>query len=169
MWLKLIGAVCIVTACGGGGVLAAQKLQQRVVLLRQLEQGLSLLAGEIDYGATPLAQALQQTGAALEGQAATLFLQTAAELGQSQGTTAEQAWRHGLASGVWQPEDEDILRRLGQGLGLSGRNDQLKRLDSARRQLAENCRQAQEQAAGYGKIWRSLGWGGGLILALFLF
>ncbi len=168
--VKLLGGFIIILACGALGNLVAKALAARAATLSAACHGLQLLATEIDYGATPLPLALTQVSQRLDGEVGLVFAKAALCLTAEKGLTAAEAWSKALESCLARLSmnggDADILRRFGQGLGLSHREDQLRRLHLAAEQLEERQKEAAQTAHSQGRIWRGLGISTGLVLFL---
>ncbi|SMB98592.1 stage III sporulation protein AB [Thermanaeromonas toyohensis ToBE] len=171
--LKLTGAGLVVLSCGFFGLILSHLYQARPVQLKALISGLKLLETEIVYASTPLPQALARTGEQLGGVAGLLFLEAAALLREEPGLPAVEAWGEGLEKLKEQSalhlEDLDILKTLGQGLGASGREDQVKNLELAREHLKRQLVLAEEAAQRQGKMWRTLGFLLGITLVLLMY
>ncbi|MDR2713178.1 MAG: hypothetical protein LBB91_08730 [Clostridiales bacterium] len=169
--LKFAGAILIILACGVGGRLAAVRLLRRLRLIQGLQNGLLALEREISYSSTPLPQALLQAAAA-GGEGAAVFEVSARYLGTGEGLDPGQALALALAevedTSILTDEDRQVLGSFGLGLGLSDGEDQLKRLKMTRQRLLVLEGEAKARWEKDGKIWQSLGWAGGLLLALVL-
>lgn len=171
--VRLLGAVLVVVSCGIWGLSVAWSYRLRPRELRAFISGLKLLETEIAYACTPLPQALEKIGGQLEGAVKMLFLQLARRLRDEPGLPATYAWEQGLnglkEKSALLPQDLEILRALGQGLGLSGREDQVKNLELAREHLKRQLALAEEAAERQGRMWRTLGFLLGITLALLMY
>ena len=78
--LQILGGFLTVAACGLLGQALAKALSAREKALATVCHGLALLATEIDYGATPLPQALSQISQKLDGEVGSLFRSAAYRL-----------------------------------------------------------------------------------------
>ncbi|MDD4571846.1 MAG: stage III sporulation protein AB [Clostridia bacterium] len=168
--LKLLGAVLVVFACGSLGRLVAMGLNARKQELRAFRYAISALETEIAYGLNPLPQALLRASEEAGGGVGKLLGQTSAALSVSTGENAAQIWQHKLQKNITKlplaSEDFALLHKFGMGLGESDGEDQLRRLKLLNLELKAREDKAAEMAAQMGKIWQSLGWGTGIILAL---
>lgn len=171
--LKILGAFLVTGSCGMIGMELAKNMAKRPDELRQLQYGLQALETEIIYGATPLPQALTLVGRQTSGQVAEVFSATGRQLADGQGQTAAEAWSKVLNDTeqnlLLNSSDLNILHQFGQGLGLSDRQDQVKRLTAFRQQLSFRQKEAEAEMDRYQKVWRSLGWAVGLAITLLLF
>lgn len=171
--VKLIGGLCIVFAFALLGLYQAMQLTNRGRQIRQLIAALHRLETEIRYGFTPLPEALQAAARQLDGPLAGLLRTAAAGLCDGSGRSAEECWR--LALGVHWPQtamkqnEREIMQRLGGTLGISDRTDQEKHLQLAVLQLQAEEANACEDERKYGRMWRSLGLLGGLLIAILMY
>ncbi|MEG1501355.1 MAG: stage III sporulation protein AB [Clostridiales bacterium] len=145
----ILGLALILISCGGMGQLFSRRLQNHYLLLGGLIQGLLLLEREISYGANLLPKALQ----------------TAA-----QGCGYGEAWQRALGElrEIYSLSEEEyqLLLAFGQGLGISHKEDQIKRLELCRLNLQDKQDMAAIKWQQMGKVWKNLGWAGGLTLIL---
>ncbi len=173
MLIKILGALIIILSLGFLGQKLANILLQQKQALKNAQQGLQALATAIDYSLVPLPQALAEAGNQAGGSVGECFYQTSKKLTSGLGLTAQEAWQETLIAEKnnlpLNQEDWEILQSCGVGLGLSHREDQLKRLALAKEKLAKRESEAAERAAKMGKIYKSMGWGCGLIVALLWF
>lgn len=167
--LKLLGAMLILVVCAYAGRLGAARLEFRCRLLLGAGQGILMLAKEIDYLATPLAEALRRAGAEA-GAAGSLFIAAARVLDERDGVSGGEAWLYALdrESARWPEADKAALSVIAAGLGQMDNAGQQRHLELARLRVAEREREAAEQLARYGKIWRSMGWATGMVIVLLL-
>lgn len=164
---KLVGAVLIIFVGIMLGRKGAERLERRCRMLFGLQQGLLSLANQIGYGAVLLADAAEQ--AALSAASAQpLFEQLAYRLRDGDGHTAGELWQEVLAANDDEIDSRDlaILLTLAADLGTTGRDEQLQRLELCRLRLAAQEEQAVLDSVRFGKIWRSMGLGLGVVTVL---
>ncbi len=161
MPMRWLGAVLVLTASAGGGWMVARRLRRRPQDLRMAQQAVELLRTEIEYGATPLPTALVTVGQRLQGPVQCLLVGAGGLLGQGQGLSAQEAWRRGLAAAedcsAWTPTDVRVLAQLGEALGATGAEDQIRHMElcMGRLRLAEE--EAARVAASQARMWLYLG------------
>lgn len=171
--LKFIGAALVVTACGLAGTMVAVNYDRRPKQLRALIGAIQALETEITYAATPLPDAWERVGRQTAQPVGAIFTRAREVLAGRDGCSAAEAWRKGLEDSFQETaltrQDMEVLLELGNCLGVSYRDDQVKHL----RLTKENLRQlevaAQEEAARQVKTWRYFGVLGGLVVALLLY
>ncbi|MEF3301940.1 stage III sporulation protein SpoIIIAB [Paenibacillus sp. GYB003] len=159
--LKLIGAMLVLLAGTAIGFAKASVYARRPRQIRGLVHALQRLETEMNYGYTPLPEALARIADQLEPQLAAMFRMAAEPMLAANGKTAAESWREAVDA-CWKQtalssNEREILSQLSFTLGISDRDDQTKHL-----RLAVSLLQAEEQAARedqrrYEKMWRSLG------------
>ncbi|MGO0123008.1 hypothetical protein [Desulfothermobacter acidiphilus] len=171
MW-RWLGAALLLLAGGMAGHGLSRDYSCRPRELRALVSGLQLLRTEINY-AVPLPEALLRVGRNLGGEVGELFDQLAARLkcgGAAQGMEslwagAVEQWRCRLAL---KEEDWEVLGLLAGILGGTLREEQERHLALAQERLELALGLAEEEARRYIRLYRFLGWGAGLGLAVLL-
>lgn len=160
----------MLSATASAGYAIARRLGQRVELIDQMERLLQYLITEIDYGLTPLPQALEHSSRAL-GEAMNSFCAfVVREL--EKGKALGEAWEMGtvalLENTSLRSEDVAPLLTLAPVLGLSDRPDQLRHLKLAGEHLRAVKRDAELEARKNQTLWRYTGVLSGLVLVLLL-
>lgn len=171
--LKIIGAVLLVSACGIAGWTVSSSYARRPAELRSFISALQMLETEIIYAATPLPDALAGIAERIDTKVAPFFRQAAAGLQPERGFSAREAWNNALeqycSRSTLERGDMQVLRNLGNNLGISDRNDQAKHLKLALEQLKMAQARAEEAAVKNVKLWNYMGLLGGLMLVLALY
>lgn len=170
--LKLAGALLILFAATAVGFLQSAYYVKRPKQIRDMIQALQSLETEIIYGFTPLPHALEKIGQSIDPPAAGLFTTTADQLNSRRGRSTKEIWEEGVWS-IWPAtslgkNEQSTLLQLGEHLGLSDREDQMKHLRLAMEQLKAEEIRAQSEYTRYGKMWKSLGVLGGLLVVILL-
>ena len=154
----------------------AQLYALRIRLLRELNQAIQLLYGEIEYAATDMVEILWLLGERGE-YFRPFFGQVARSLEERNGEPLYHIWereadrlsRTGENRLAFTREDIRFLKGLGKNLGNVDRATQLHTLGSFQRQLEGMIAQAEESCRGQAKICRVVGTVGGLLTAVLLF
>lgn len=169
---KWLGSALVIFACSAAGFQVAARYGRRPPELAALQTGLALLVTEVEYGATPLPEALRRSGSAAGARVGLLFAETADRLEAGGGITAGEAFAAALGSGMaqthLQPEDRSILEALAPVLGASGRADQVRHLRLALERLAAAEARARDERQRYERMARYLGVLSGAALVLIL-
>lgn len=172
-WLKVTGAAMVVMASGLTGLAVARNYALRPRHLRDLQAALQMLETEIAYGATPLPEAFVRLSRRIEGPVGKFLARVAAFLADGQGRTAWEAWEAGLQmlrdSSSLIEADLDILRQFGFSLGVSDFSDQVRNLRLCREQLYAEEKKAEEERGKNERLWRTLGFLGGIVVVLIIF
>lgn len=163
----------MVMASGFCGLSVAGNYQRRPRELRSLRAALQMLETEVSYGATFLPEALKQVSGRCDQSAAVLFREAAAELSTMSGVTAAEAWDKALRKyypgTALKPGDLAVLHNLGASLGISDREDQIKHLHLAMEQIESETVGAEDESVRNVKLWRYLGFIGGLLVVLLFY
>ena len=165
--LMAVASLLILGASGGLGIWSAARLKERVTLLAGTGAGVDSLMLDIDDLASPLPQALSKA-ALSAGPASALFEDAACRLKAGDGVTGSEAWLAALEGYTAAKELTPLLAQVAAGLGETDAACQLRQLGACRQELARGQREAEENYARFGKIWRSLGWCGGAVIVLLL-
>lgn len=173
MIAKLMGAVLVVAATSAAGWQVAGRYTRRPRELRDLQTGLAVLQTEVEYGATPLPEALASAGRAGGDAVGRIFASAATRLREGGGITAGEA----LAGAVDEAgpgtalalADREVLAALGPALGASGRQDQARHIAMARERLSAQEVRARDERDRYERLARYAGVLSGVALALILF
>lgn len=165
--MMTVASLLILGASGGLGLCGAARLKERVMLLAGAGAGVDSLMRDIDYLASPLPQALSKA-ALCAGTASALFEGAASRLQAGDGLTGSEAWLAAVEEVPAAKELTPLLAQVAAGLGETDAACQLRQLGACRQELARGQREAEENYARFGKIWRSLGWCGGAVIVLLL-
>ncbi len=170
--MRCTGALCIICGCGYAGLKAAGTYSRRVEVLRNLQNGFSLLETEISYSSTPLPVALRRAGEKLDKITGSVFGKAAALLEMNRGYTAGEAWEEAVSilagESFVRREEMSVLLMFGHGLGNSAREEQLKNIALTREQLRIIEKKALENRDKNTKMWQYMGFCLGIIIVLVL-
>jgi stage III sporulation protein AB len=169
--LKLAGVILVLLSGTLIGFRQAARYADRTAQLRQLIHALQRLETEIGFGHTPLPEALERAAAGAAGPVAALFHRTAARLREG-GAAVRDALRAAVDEGwsltaMREPERSAVIR-LGDALGISDREDQIRHLRLAAALLQAEEAGARDEQARYGKMWRSLGFMAALLVVILM-
>ncbi|GIQ70692.1 stage III sporulation protein AB [Xylanibacillus composti] len=171
--MQLIGALLVLIAGLWAGLHMASRYANRPKQLRQLRHALQRLETEIVYGYTPLSEAFARLAIHAAPPFASLFERMSASLRQSGSGSAADCWEREW-SRAWEytalrATDREVLLQLGRTLGVSDREDQMKHLHLAMRQLQAEEETAKEEQARYERMWRSLGLLGAALIVILMY
>ena len=132
MTYKWIGAILIVTGCGGFGFSLANAYRREIQLLRQLRLSLQFMQSELKFRLTPLPQLCAMTGKETDGTLRSLFFMLSQELEQQIAPEVS-----GCMNAVVRKHREELpasvrklLYRLGKSLGRFDLPGQLRGLEA---------------------------------------
>lgn len=169
---KLAGASLIIGATTYAGWQVAGRYARRPIQLRDLQTGLAILQTEVEYGASPLPEALERAARAAGPSVGPIFAETARQLCQGGGATPREALEEALAAVAQATalgaEELSAMRALASVLGASGRSDQIRHLQLARHRLEAEEARARDERQRYERMARYLGLLSGAALVLIL-
>ncbi|MEB3101451.1 stage III sporulation protein SpoIIIAB [Ferviditalea candida] len=171
--LKLMGAALVLFAGAMAGFYQSWRLASRPRQIRGLIHALQVLETEIVYALTPLPEALRKLGRKTAAPVSGLFGQIGDRLEQEQGITLQEVWEF-TALDYWKQTamketEREIVRQLGRTLGISDREDQVKHLHLAIRELQREEMTAIDEQKRYEKMWKSLGILAGVLIVIMMY
>ncbi len=167
--MKWIGFLLTAAACAGVGQWAASQIHRRVHLLECSISLVEILKSQLSFTMAEPAVILRE----IEEKKALKdlsFLAVCLHLCK-QGTAFPVAWRESLETDGLDPltvEDRQILTDLGNVLGSTGLQGQIDQLNLLQSRLKSQLEAASQRYATNGKLYRSLGLMGGLLLVILL-
>jgi stage III sporulation protein AB len=171
--VKVIGAVLILFSASMVGWHIGRYYAYRPIQLRALIVALQMLETEIVYGLTPLHRAFAKVGNRVAEDVGKLFLLAAdllvSEKAQSAEDSLGQAMQKQWPQTALRKQERDVLASLGQVIGSSDREDQQKHLRLAVTHLRGLEEEARAEQAKYEKMYKSLGFLGGLLVVILMF
>ena len=164
--IRLIGACCIVTGCGGFGFAMAAASRREEAQLRLLLGTLEFMSCELSYRHTPL-PVLCRSGAGTErGAVPGFFRELAAELEKQTAPDVQTGVERVLASMDMPKGVRAILEDLGTTLGRFDLPGQMRGLERAIRSTEDALGRLREGAAERRRSWQTLGLCAGAALAI---
>lgn len=169
MLVKILGSIIIMLCAVKIGFEEAGKFTIRVNEIRDFQTALLSLKGEISFCRTPMSDALTNASKSLKTAVAELFKLAGAEL-KSASITAAEAWERAVAKNSHRlslkGDDLYIIESFGNLLGASDTAGQLENIELAMSRLSLCENQALEDERRHGRLYRSLGIIGGIVLAV---
>lgn len=167
MSVKIIGAVLVVSGCGGCGfaMAAAQKREEQS--LRQLVRALDYMECELQYRQTPLPQLCRNVSGILAGTIQQVFQRLTRELEDQVAPDATYCMNAALTDFPGLPDSvRQALKELGETLGQFDLPGQQKGLAAVRAMCHESIGQLSENRAGRLRSYQTLGLCAGAALAI---
>lgn len=169
---KLIGATLIIAASTFGGLLWAEGMAKRCRMLRQWLRILEMMATEIYYGSDLLPQIFDRVAATVDDRLITpAFERMAQAIAFGADSSVAEAWVRliaGLQPEQLSREDGRVLLELGQYLGSTDREDQVKKIRVCQSRLESHLAEAELDVKKRTRLYRYLGFAAGAIVVLWL-
>ncbi|MDE6730022.1 MAG: stage III sporulation protein AB [Oscillospiraceae bacterium] len=168
--IKMIGILCILTACAGTGIYLATRLTGQIRIYQKLLAFLQDCAVYIRYQGLPL----QELFELLAGQPDYENLDFLDYLNNSEscaglsGIPIESRWESALKHSRIPAEARRILQNLGHELGKTDTQGQLTVLELYQMQMQTAYEQLRGDYQKKSRLYQSLGWLGGAMLAILL-
>ena len=160
---RIIGALMIIFAGSMIGFIKSDALKKREECIGRIISGLNLLETDIGYGKTDLFSTLLSIG---ENHKIDMFKAIAKNLSKD---GIKVATDKALAEeGFLLEKDKAPIRALAENLGMTDSKTQVGAIKRAVSELMEGRRNAQEEYAKLGRLYRSCGVLGGILGAIIL-
>ena len=168
--IRILGAALLTVGCGGLGLSAVKRLDDRVRDLRELSTGLEILQRELSWRLSPLPRALEAASGGTNGRAAQFFICCAKGTEQPAGAPFRILWDRGLEQCYLQlsREDRALLGQLGSVLGRYDGDSQRQAVENVLAGLSRQQAQAEDDRRRLGRVYGVLGVTAGLFLTLVL-
>jgi len=171
--LKVIGSLLIIFSSVFLGFYLAANYIQRTKQLRQLSFLLAILKTEITYGLRSLTDIFEILAKKEKGIIYDLFLNCGLSLRKNKGISTYECLRQVLDE-IWpktslKDAEKQILQNLFKVLGTSDVTNQIYHLDLAIASLQDEFEKAYLEQKQYEKMYRTLGFLGGLLLVILIF
>ncbi|KQY87653.1 stage III sporulation protein AB [Paenibacillus sp. Root52] len=171
--VNMLGAVIILFASTLAGFYRARQFALRPRQLRELIAALQRLMTEINYGLTPLPDAMGKMGAQTKEPVRSLFLHAADQMNPPNGHTARESLQAGIEymwnKSAMKADEREVMLQLSFSLGTSDRQDQTKHISLAIQQLMHEESRAQADQMKYERMSRSLGMLVGALIVILIF
>lgn len=164
--IRMIGACCILTGCGGFGFAMAAASRREEGQLRVLLKALEFMSCELSYRLTPLPNLCRSAVEGERGIVATFFLELAKMLERQTAPDVQVCVFELLNRLEPSKELRRLLSELGATLGRFDLPGQLRGLESAIRSTEEALRRIRDGAAERRRSWQTLGLCAGAAMAI---
>ena len=135
---QIVGAVCVISSCGGFGFLLAAHYLQNIQLVRQMIGALDYMACELQYRGTALPELCREASTQCQGRMRSFFAMLSGELESQTFPNASLCVAAVLAKSNDLPISvQHICRMFGQCLGRFDLPGQLEGLEAARKECRE--------------------------------
>jgi len=170
--MKFALCILIVVSCFGAGMVKALEFSYRHRQLREIHRSFKRLQTEIQYVRETLPILLERLAEEENGLLAAFYNDVCESLKKGEKSFYE-CWDASV-SNIYSnssllKEDKEILRQLGQELGKSDLQGQKSAFERFFSRLEEQIKESEEVKKKKGKMYQSLGFYGGILIALLLF
>ncbi|SDK51500.1 stage III sporulation protein SpoIIIAB [Natronincola ferrireducens] len=173
MVLRLIFSLIIIASSSLIGNIYANGFIERTKLLASMLSTLQMLETEIIYSATPLPQLLGKVAKKSKGEIGNILEATAEILYKKEGYIFSEAWRIAIeqetTKTAFHKEDIEVLLALGNNLGISDSNDQVKHIRLTKEEIKRNYEMAIVDQGKSVKLYRNLGFLLGVTIVIVFF
>jgi len=167
--IKIFGCIIVFAACALIGYFLASSKYERVKEIRSFIQALNMLETEIRFALCTLPEAFIKISLLVDEKTGEIF-KLASENMEKIKTNASSAWKSALeekgTSFSLNSEDFLILKSLGDSLGNSDVENQVKSIRLVVERLKNQEHKAEEERYKNGKLLKSMGVLGGLTLVI---
>lgn len=166
MTIKWIGAILIISGCGGCGFLMASAYRAEERTLEALCRALEYMSCELSYHMTPLPQLCRNTAQSVTGKTNAVFLSLAQELEQQVAPDAVSCMRAVQATINLPDSAQDILTQLGNCLGCFDLSGQIRGIESCLKNAQSKLRYLNDHRQNRIRSYQTLGLCAGAALAI---
>lgn len=161
--MRLVGAVMIFAVCAYGGFSLSDSMKKRCAYLKNAIAALNLLETEITFGGSRLSKAFEKLDAAADTRG---LFKAAAEAAERVGI--KRAWKDAVKSKQselrFTKEDAQTLMSLGERLGMTDTENQVKNIQYVKKRLELQLEGAEGEYDRMGRLYRN----GGILAGTFL-
>lgn len=168
--LKGILCLILICGCGGLGILKAQTYKQRLEELTDLQDMLGMIQTEMHYRKDPLPTVFGRISAYKDNRAMELLWDCSLTMKDS--LDIKQCWENSMEyayqGSSLKKEDLAIVQDLGLQLGKSDIQGQAAMFSMMKTKLEIQIQEALKEKETKGKMYRSLGFSIGIVIAILL-
>lgn len=172
MYFKLIGSVLVICSTAAIGFYFSSMIQGRIRDLIELKKTIYIMRGDIQYGNTPLPEAISSIGRRSRNHFKQFFLGVSEGLMKQEGETFFTIWSQGveelLVETYLTKKDKESLSRLGEHLGYLDKQMQLKTIDLYVEQLEMELKETTDTMKDKMRLYNTLGVLSGIFITIIL-
>ena len=167
MSLKILGALCVVTACGTCGFMMAGQHIGKIRKMQNLISALEYMECELQYRSTPLPQLCRQAGLQCQGKIQQVFILLADELDAQVFPNVQRCMASVMDRiGHLERPIYDSFRQFGNNLGKFDLIGQVQGLNSTRQSCTERLEQLMQNKESRIRSYQTLGLCAGAAIAI---
>jgi len=171
--LKILGGILIIISSILIGLIKAKDFEKRTADLRDIISILQVLETEICYKSNILSVAMLNCAQLKSGSNTASFFKRASELLENRDMSSEEAWHEAVTKNIkktsLREEDLQILLCLGNSLGTSDYEGQIKNIGFIIKQVDGQVAKADAECSKYQAMYRKLGILSGIAVVIMLF
>lgn len=171
-FIKIIGAICVMTGCGGAGLAMGVSWKRRYVQLGQMQRSLRMLHGEIRYTGAELPEAIDQIALRQEKPFSDFYHGLSEQMRRMDGQSLKTLWKTEiekcLNNTYLTKEDKQIFLESGSQLGYLDRQMQLSSLEACMAQIEDNQNMIRKNMKEKQKLSVALGLLSGFFIIILL-
>ncbi len=172
MYIKIIGALFLMSSAAAIGFLKAEELEERVKKLQEMKRMMLLLQGELRFYRAELTDAFEHVSEKAAEPFSGFLRDTAQRLKQHEAGGFEKIWQESIETisdkqGLLE-EDLELLKILGSSFGYLDLAMQTETLNLGILRTEEAIRQAKEEREKKGKLYQTMGVTAGALLTLLI-
>lgn len=172
MILKLLGSMIVISFSAFLGYIFSRECQRRPQELRELQMLLQMFENEISYLSSVLADAFETVYKSAGSGVGLFFGETVQLLQKEKTLSACEAWKLSVEKNIKNTslnrEDQDILISFGKILGNSDIDGQVKNIKLTLNKLKLQEQKAEDARLRNEKMYKSLGFLGGVAVVIIL-
>lgn len=158
----MVGSICV-------GLWFRMQYLLRLETIKEMQRGLTLLKGEIQYGRSPLPEACLAVSLRIQGNCR-IFFQYISERLESGGGSARKIWQETMKE-VFEPKqfqtrDYDEINGLGNTLGYLDVDLQVRTLELCMARLEDSISCYERERKNQTRLYPVIGTFGGFLLCL---
>lgn len=170
--LKIIGVLIAAVGCSGIGFYESMELSKHEKTLKQVQQMLILLKGEIRYGNSSLCDVFDKISEKMEGDFKNFFQEMKQQFQKQQRIRFSEIYKESAkVTSVckrMRTEEADQFIEFGKYLGSFDRETQLRQIELYEQELEVRLGELHKQLPVQKKLYQNLGVLGGIFLAILL-
>ncbi|MBR1802586.1 MAG: stage III sporulation protein AB [Clostridia bacterium] len=167
LFFKIILLILIIGASTVLGILFSKKYSNRVKELKEMKNGLNMLATKMKFTYEPIPNLFLEIGSKIGGNVGQVFIRASDRMKEQ---AAGEAWSNALEEvpNNLTEEDKIVLKNLSRLLGQTDLEGQISEIAVVTQFLGTQLENAQQERVKNEKMYRTLGIVSGLTMAIIL-
>ncbi len=159
MFIKVLGAMILFVSSGIYGMMSAQRLEKKILQIKDLRTGLNSLKQEIYLCGVPLGKAMENAANVMTTEMKAVFLSCGKAVSKHNGVSVKDE----ILSRISEPEillcseSKSVVSRWASAAGEGDRKSEYESIEYALSQLDDIISKAEEDSAKKTALYRSSG------------